>query len=365
MKAKKVSIIIPVYNAEKYVANTIKSVVNQTLKDIEIILVNDGSKDNSKEICEKYANEDDRIIVINKENGGLADARNAGMSKATGKYIMFLDADDLYEIDSCEHMYNVIEKSKADYVIGNYQMMDEDGTKWKNSAFSSENYKEFKLDKNDYERAFFVMNSTAWNKIYNTQFLRNNDITFKVPSPSEDDYFTSLCYIKAKYGYYTSKIMYLYRNSSNSLSKVCSLKYFKGINYAYEMIYKSFKNNNEINYYRYVYAKKNAYLLCQLIDSEQISDEQKIECLKDFEWYFKLGSELKVNTTHESLKKVMELVKKKDYDNAIIEINKLKLYRKDIPDNIKKRMSFPTREDYRELRKNDEEFKKIGGYTNV
>lgn len=356
-KVKKVSIIVPVYNSEKYVAETIKSLMSQTLKDIEIILVDDGSKDSSGAICDEYAAKDERIVVIHKENGGLADARNTGMKVATGKYTMFLDADDLFEEDSCENMYNVIEKAQTDYVIGNYQMMDDDGTRWTNTAFDTEKYQEFELDKHDYKKSFFVMNSTAWNKIYNTQFLRDNDITFKVPSPSEDDYFTSVCYIKAKKGFYTPKVMILYRNVPNSLSKKCPLKYFKGIHYAYKTIYETFMENNEKNYYRYVYAKKNAYLLCQLIDSEDVSNEEKIEALRDFEWYFKLSDELKVNIAHESLKKALDLVKSKDYANAIIEMDKLKEYRKTIPDNIKKRMSFPTQENYEEMAKFDEEFK--------
>lgn len=85
MESKKVSIVVPVYNAEEYVGETIESLIKQTLKEIEIILVNDGSKDHSKEICEKYAGQDDRILVVNKENGGLADARNAGMKVANRK----------------------------------------------------------------------------------------------------------------------------------------------------------------------------------------------------------------------------------------------------------------------------------------
>jgi len=355
-KNVKVSVIVPVYNSEGYVGKTIESLMRQTLKEIEIILVDDGSKDTSGAICDEYAAKDERIFVIHKENGGLADARNTGMKVAKGKYTMFLDADDLFEDDSCENMYNVIEKTQSDYVIGNYQMMDNDGTRWKNTAFDVEKYQEFELDKHDYKKSFFVMNSTAWNKIYNTQFLIDNDITFKVPSPSEDDYFTSLCYIKAKKGYYTPKVMILYRNVPNSLSKKCPLKYFKGINYAYKTIYESFKNNNEMNYYRYVYAKKNAYLLCQLIDSEEVDNEEKVECLKDFEWYFELSEKLKVNIVHESLRVVMGLVKSKDYTNAIIEMDKLKEYRKTIPDNIKKRMSFPTQENYAEMAKYDKEF---------
>lgn len=357
MESKKISIIVPVYNAEKYLRQAIESLINQTLKNIEIILVNDGSIDKSKEICEEYLTKDKRIILINKENGGLAEARNSGMKIATGKYIMFLDADDMFEIDSCENMYNSIEKNKADYVIGNYQMINEDGTRWDNTAFSMEKYQDFELEKNDFLKSFFVMNSTAWNKIYNAKFLRDNDITFKVPSPSEDDYFTSMCYIKSNKGFYMSKVMYLYRNCTNSISKNCSLKYFKGINYAYKKIYESFKENNELNYYRYVYAKKNAYLLCQLIDSKLISDDEKIECLKEFEWYFSLSDELRIHTLHETLREVMNLVKEKDYSNAIIEMNKLKEYRKNIPENIRKQMSFPTPENYATMKKYDDEFK--------
>lgn len=272
--------------------------------------------------------------------------------------MMFLDADDLFEVDSCENMYNIIEKSGADYAIGNYQMMDEDGTKYEKPAFDVEKFQEFKIELHDYKKSFFVMNSTAWNKIYKTEFLKKHDITFKVPSPAEDAYFTSLCYIKAKYGFYTEKVIYLYRNSPNSLSKRCPLKYFKGMNYAYQKIYENFKNNGEIGHYRYTYAKINAYLVCQLIDSEEVTDDEKIECLKDFEWYFKLSEELKIDIAHESLKKLMNLIKDKDYGRAIVEMEKLKEYRKTIPDSIKKRMSFPTKENYEEIAKYDEEFKK-------
>ena len=356
MERAKISVIVPIYNAEKYLEETIASLLNQTLKEIEIILVNDGSTDNSLKICKKMEKMDERIVVINKANGGLADSRNTGMKIAKGKYIMFLDADDLFETDTCEWMYNKIEEKQADYVIGNYQMMDNDGKRWKKPAWPLGENDDIMLNKNDYNRSFFVMNSTAWNKIYKAEFLTKNDITFKVPSPSEDDYFTSVCYIKAKKGYYTSKVMYLYRNSPNSLSKDCSLKYFKGINYAYQMIYKTFKENDEINYYRYVYAKKNAYLLCQLIDSEQVSDEDKIQCVKDFEWYFNLNREFKVDIMNEQLRNIIKNIRIKDYENMMLEINKLKEYRKTIPDDVKKRMSFPTREDYARISENDADF---------
>lgn len=351
-----ISIIVPIYNAEKYIEKTIKSIVVQTLKNIEIILVNDGSTDGSKQICEKYVDLDKRIILINKENGGLADARNAGLEIASGKYIMFIDADDLYEPDSCEYMYNLIEKTKSDYVIGNYQMMDEDGKRWNNVAFDPDIYEEMELDLNDHQKSFFVMNSTAWNKIYRTEFLKQNKITFKVPAPAEDSYFTLMCFIKAKKGFYTSKTIYLYRNSPNSLSKDCSIKYFKGINSSYKATYEAMKENRGLFFYRYVYAKINAYILCQMIDSEKIKDSEKLKCLSDFSWYFTLGEELKVNIIHESLQNIMIYVKRHDFINALKEMNIVKEYRKNISIDKRKRMSFPTKEDYLKMEKFDKEF---------
>ena len=95
----KVSVIVPVYNSDGYIAKTIESLLRQTLKEIQIILVDDGSTDSSGKICDEYAKKDKRILVIHKKNGGLAEARNNGMKVSKGKYIIFLDADDLLEDD--------------------------------------------------------------------------------------------------------------------------------------------------------------------------------------------------------------------------------------------------------------------------
>ena len=103
-----VSIIVPVYNVEKYLERCIDSLVNQTLKDIEIILVDDGSTDDSGNICDKYAKKDKRIKVIHKENGGLSDARNIGLSIANGRYLQFVDSDDFIHKQMIEILYNTI-----------------------------------------------------------------------------------------------------------------------------------------------------------------------------------------------------------------------------------------------------------------
>ena len=98
---KKISIIIPVYKVEKYLDKCVESVVNQTYKNLEIILVDDGSPDNCPKMCDEWAEKDKRIKVIHKENGGLSDARNFGIEKATGDYLMFLDSDDYLDVTTC------------------------------------------------------------------------------------------------------------------------------------------------------------------------------------------------------------------------------------------------------------------------
>ena len=124
----KVSIIVPIYNVEKYLSKCIESILSQTYKNIEIILVDDGSPDNSPQICDEYAKKDDRIIVIHKANGGVSSARNAGIDIATGKYIGFVDPDDYIENNMYELMMNKIEEYQANIVICGYDYINENYT---------------------------------------------------------------------------------------------------------------------------------------------------------------------------------------------------------------------------------------------
>ncbi|MDY3959684.1 glycosyltransferase family 2 protein [Romboutsia timonensis] len=114
---KKISIIIPVYNCESWLSRCIDSVINQTYKNLEIILVNDGSVDNSINICKHYESIDSRIVLINKENGGTSSARNRGLSISTGDYIQFVDSDDSLKKDACEKLIEYMIKSKSEMVI--------------------------------------------------------------------------------------------------------------------------------------------------------------------------------------------------------------------------------------------------------
>ena len=125
---EKISVIVPIYNVEKYLRQCLESITDQTYKNLEIILVNDGSPDHCGEICEEYRKKDDRIRVIHQENKGLSMARNAGLDVATGSYITFLDSDDYMRPDMLEKLYTKLLKSGSDMSVCGIQYVDEAGT---------------------------------------------------------------------------------------------------------------------------------------------------------------------------------------------------------------------------------------------
>lgn len=164
----KVSIIVPVYNTEKYLEKCLDSLVNQTLKDIEIVLVNDGSTDESVNIIKKYLN-DDRVKLFNKENGGQASARNLGFEKALGKYVMFIDSDDYVELDMAEKLYEVAERGYNIVCTDYYTTNGED------------KYLKILGDKKSSEIAvkeYLFCGAGPCNKIYETKFLKDNNFKF-------------------------------------------------------------------------------------------------------------------------------------------------------------------------------------------
>ena len=349
MNNKKVSIIVPVYNTGKFLNRAINSLLNQTLEDIEIILVDDGSTDNCPQICDEYAKKDNRVIVIHQKNTGQAIARNVGLEVASGKYIMFLDADDMLEDYACETMYKLAEEKKADYISANYIMMDEYDRKRKKPAFDKQVYGNCEIKLNNLAESFGIMNSTLWNKIYNFEFLNKNKIRFDVNPPSEDDYFTTLAYMKAKKGYYTNEIICDYRHNPKSTSNICDRNYFKKQNDVYKAIYHNFKENDKIGFYRYYYAKKSVYLMCKIIDSDAVLIEEKKDILKQFHWFFSMADELEICIANDSLIPIFQNVKIKKYEDAIEKMEQVKQVRKDYSVFEKSRMFLPTYDDYKKM----------------
>jgi len=166
-KQKLISIIIPIYNVEKYLKQCIDSIINQTYINLEIILVDDGSTDNCGKICDEYGLKDNRIKVIHKQNGGLSSARNAGLDIAKGEYIGFIDSDDYVEKDMYENMYNTALKTNTKLVICNWSVGNTG--KWiKNKNFPKKNI----LTSNE-ALDFFYNDMYVWNKLYEKDIVQH------------------------------------------------------------------------------------------------------------------------------------------------------------------------------------------------
>ena len=246
----KVSVIVPIYNVEKYIEKCINSLLSQTLEDIQIILVNDGSKDNSGNIAKEYEkNNKDRVIYVEKENGGLSDARNYGLKYATGDFIAFLDSDDYIEKNAYEEMYNKAIEENADYV---------------ECDFIWEFPNKIRIDKqypykNKKEMLSFVR-VVAWNKLIKRQLITDNNLEFPKGLRYEDIEFTyKLIPFLNKFAYVDNPFIH-YVQREGSIANVQNertaeiftvldnvIEFYKKNN-----IYEEYRNELEYNYARYL-----------------------------------------------------------------------------------------------------------------
>lgn len=189
-----ISIIVPIYGVEKYLNKSIKSIVEQTYENLEIILVDDGSLDNCATICDEWAKKDKRIKVIHKVNGGIADARNVGIAAASGDYIGFVDSDDYIEKEMYEKLYRTIKQENADIVMCNLEKLEENGTKIlldspiKNEIFDGK--EAIRRISGDYSWYYIVL----WNKLYARDIL--GDIVFPMGKIHEDEFVFHRIYFK-------------------------------------------------------------------------------------------------------------------------------------------------------------------------
>lgn len=207
----KVSVVVPVYNVEKYLKRCVESILAQTLKDIEIILVDDGSKDKSGKICDEYVQIDNRIKVIHKKNGGLSSARNAGLEIAQGEYVGFVDSDDDIANNMYQRMYETMEKEKVDFVMADYMRIPEDGKSFlKTLNIDGGRYNKDAIRKKLFPQLIMGENLeygpllSVWHCLYRTAFLRKHNLKFDEEVRwSEDNIFSSFV------GYYADSFYYL------------------------------------------------------------------------------------------------------------------------------------------------------------
>lgn len=214
---KKISVIVPIYNVEQYLEKCIKSICRQSYSNLEIILVDDGSPDHCGEICESWKQEDDRIRVIHKENGGLSDARNAGIEIATGEYLVFIDSDDYIHPNMIEYLYQACEQNQAEIAVCEYKSVSD---AYEPDLQKQQVVEHIVLDTPDkkleyqYEKKIDVC-TVAWNKIYRRRLFEN--VRYPKGKIHEDEFTTYKLFYTAQRIVYIPLELYYYVQRSNSI----------------------------------------------------------------------------------------------------------------------------------------------------
>lgn len=286
----KVSIIMPVYNVEKYLNECLDSIVNQTFEDIEIICINDGSTDNSLAILKSYASQDGRIIIISQENTGIGAARNAGMRIANGDYVFFIDSDDFLYPDAIEELYENAIFNDSDVVLfrrtqeyGIDRLKNNEGYNFDNVFhISGEEYREFTFSRKDLKSYVLNRYLSVWMKFYKRKFLnRYDDLYFPEGIAYEDGLFHVKVFLRAERMSHIPKVYYYYRKNPDSVMHNSSfnMDIFKVIDSVEEFLiendyYGEFKK--EFDYYKITQISQ--YLFSS--SSEEYFQKAKEEYLK-------------------------------------------------------------------------------------
>ena len=222
-----ISIIVPIYGVEKYIRKCVESILSQSYTELEIILVDDGSKDECPRICDEYAQKDSRIKVIHKENGGLVNARQAGLAVAQGEYVGFVDGDDWIETDMYLEIAKVLEKHSPDMVVTEFYCDYDDRKETSNQILDSQFYTKERLKAEVYPKMLFNgvfyhfgINPNCWSKVFKKELLKKHlmqvDIRTKM---GEDAAFTYPCLLDSTSVCYVSKPLYHYRIVTSSMSR--------------------------------------------------------------------------------------------------------------------------------------------------
>lgn len=273
-----ISIIVPVYNTELYLNQCVESILKQTYKNIQLILVDDGSTDNSGKICDEYALKDKRVEVLHEENSGVSDARNKGLKYAKGEYIGFVDSDDYIKETMYQDMYNLILERNADVSICNFCDVKEDKVTQKNKDSGIQEFtkiqilNELILDRN--------VQSYVWNKLYKKELFDN----IKFPKGKKYEDIETVFYVLEKCNkvVLSSKAEYYYLNRKdsivNNVNEQTILDYIDIIEKRYKYVSKEYKELMENNIYYYtktlITAYKDAYFL------KSISETLKIKLIE-------------------------------------------------------------------------------------
>ena len=221
MMNKKVSVIVHVYKSEMFLEKCVQSILSQTYKNIELILVDDGSPDNSGKMCDNYAQKDERVIVIHKENGGTCSARNAGLECVKGQYLMFVDGDDWLTSDCIEYLMKIMQENNADM-----SMTDCVFTTRNMKQNAADNVVRLTPEQAACEILYVKTPVGPWNKLYSTEIIRKNNLTFSVPWFGEGLWFSVMAAQYSNSIAYGHRKVYVYRkNNPNSGTTVRNVQH--------------------------------------------------------------------------------------------------------------------------------------------
>lgn len=312
MRTKKYSIIVPVYNCQDYISRCIESVLNQNTKDIELILINDGSTDNTKSIINEYKKESELIKVINKKNAGVSAARNDGLKEATGKYILFLDADDYLDENYIKEINEILKQHKETELINFGFFSDVEDMEFNNLSRDEINYKEkFYKDKKAMKKDFVelwdnTMLYNIWNKVYVKKIIDENNIKFPKANWGEDVEFNRLYLNVINNMYNSNKCFYHYvREREGAATK----NYKKNL---FQIRKNEFKEFND--YFESWNIKKEKYyeFSCRRYIERILGCIENVYCsdMKFIERYKEIKTIIKDETTRKTLKYVEPKSKK-------------------------------------------------------
>lgn len=294
MEKIKISVIVPVYNVEKYVEECLESILNQSMKEIEIICINDGSTDSSLKFLNNYKKKYENIKIINQENGGLSNARNIGFSFSEGEYIFFIDSDDFFcDMNILETFYKKAKEKNLDFIEGNFNFYYSDKKK---KIKARKNEVEEILVKGEERYRYLIENklyaSVVWNKLYKKDFLLKNKINFTEKILYEDVDFSYKVYHSAKKILCEGMPIINYRQRENSIMSDLKLDrindYFKIIDSI-----ESFATSNSLN------KKTSNYIISSII----LKILYKINYLKTMEEKEIMLKKIKINYLLKSGKK--------------------------------------------------------------
>lgn len=281
-----ISVIVPVYNVEKYLPKCIESICGQTYRDLEIILVDDGSTDNCGKICEEYARKDDRIRVLHKQNGGLSDARNYGINEAKGEYIQFADSDDYLHPDMTRRLFQALIQNDADMAVCDFLPVKETDSPEFDTTAPGEVIcfqKEQIMDQLQYRNTLTVI---AWNKLYKTSVF--SDLRYEKGRLHEDEYLIHHILHKIKKSVYLSDKLYFYVQHEGSITGKISTKRIEDGYEAYlERL--DFMEKNHYDFMSLCTKKHILYFIFRhygLLGKEAEDKKLKTRMKKDFKQYY-------------------------------------------------------------------------------